>query len=92
VVPVVLLVTDKELRLSAGGTPFDALPFVRDAQGKLELAKLKGQLKVLKSQLPEQSAVTLQAEDAVRYEDLVRIIDECIGSGLESVSVAAAAS
>jgi hypothetical protein len=44
----------------------------------------------LKAQLPDQTAITLQPEDKVRYEDLVRIIDECIGSGLPQVSVSAA--
>ena len=40
---------------------------------------------------PDQAAITVQPEDKVRYEDLVRIIDECIGAGLPQVSVSAAA-
>lgn len=89
-VPLVLLITDKELRLTAGGSAFDPMPMVRDGKGKLDLAKLTGKIKELKVQLPDQSQITLQTEDAVRYEDLVRIIDECIGAGLPTVSVSAA--
>jgi hypothetical protein len=37
---------------------------------------------------PDQTAITVQTEDAVRYEDLVHVIDECIGDGFPSVSVA----
>ena len=35
-------------------------------------------------------AITLQTDDKVRYDVLVRIIDECLGSGLPQVSVMAA--
>jgi biopolymer transport protein TolR len=89
-VPVVLLITDKELRLSAGGSTFDPIPLSKDGSGKLDLSKLTIRLKEVKAQLPDQSNITLNTEDAVRYEDLVRIIDECIGSGLPNVSVQAA--
>ncbi|MBI3182809.1 MAG: biopolymer transporter ExbD [Myxococcales bacterium] len=89
-VPLILLITDKELRLTAGGSAFDPMPMIRDSKGKLDLNKLTGKIKELKTQLPDQSQITLQTEDAVRYEDLVRIIDECIGAGLPNVSVQAA--
>lgn len=89
-VPLTLLVTDHELKLTAGGTQFDPIPMVRDNNQKLDLAKLIAKLKELKTQIPDQQTITLQAEDSVRYDDLVRIIDECIGSGLPQVSVAAA--
>ena len=89
-VPVNLLITEKELILNAGGSSFDPIPLIRDSKGKLDLAKLQERFKELKAQLPDQSAITLQTEDAVRYEDLVRIIDECVGSGLPNVSVSAA--
>jgi biopolymer transport protein TolR len=89
-VPVVLLISDKEMKLSAGGSVFDPIPLVRDAAGKMDTVKLNARLKEVKAQLPDQSNITLNTEDAVRYEDLVRIIDECIGSGLPNVSVQAA--
>ncbi len=89
-IPLTLLITDKELRLTAGGSTFDPIPLTRDTKGKLDLNKLQTKIKDLKTQLPDQSAITLQTEDTVRYEDLVRIIDECIGSGLPNVSVSAA--
>jgi biopolymer transport protein ExbD len=62
----------------------------RDTRGKLDLTKLLAQIKEVKTQMPDQSVITLQTEDSVRYEDLVRIIDECNGSGLQNVSVSAA--
>ena len=89
-VPLILLLTEKELRLTAGGSAFDPMPIIRDAKGKIDLTKLVIKIKELKVQLPDQSAITLQTEDTVRYEDLVRVIDECIGSGLPNVSVSAA--
>jgi len=44
-------------------------------------------LKKIREQIPDQTAITVQTEDDVRYEDLVRVIDECIGDGLTAVSV-----
>jgi biopolymer transport protein TolR len=88
-VPVSLLITDKELKLTVGGSIFDPIPLVRDNKGKIDLSKLNAKIKELKTQVPDQSQITLQTEDAVRYEDLVRIIDECIGAGLPNVSVSA---
>ena len=89
-VPLTLLITDKELKMTAGYSPMAPIPITRDAKGRIDLAVLIAQIKDLRTQLPDQSAITLQTEDSVKYEDLVRIIDECIGSGLPSVSVAAA--
>src|SRR5712692_12068282 len=36
-VPLTLLITDKELKLTAGDVSFDPIPVVRDARGKIEL-------------------------------------------------------
>ncbi|HVE84445.1 MAG TPA: biopolymer transporter ExbD [Myxococcales bacterium] len=88
--PISLLITEKELRLSAGTQTFDPIPVTRGPTNKIELEKLKDKFKELKTQLPDASTITLQAEDGIRYEDLVRIIDECKGDGLPNVSVAAA--
>lgn len=89
-VPLTLLITEKDLRLTAGTSAFDPIPVVRDSKGKLDLTKLVDKVKEIRNQLPDQNQITLQTEDTVKYEDLVRIIDECIGAGLPNVSVAAA--
>lgn len=89
--PIVLIIGDKELKLSAGGSSFDPIPVTRDTGGRIDLLRLQTKLKEVKTQIPEQTAITLQTEDAVRYEDLVRIIDECIGAELSAVSVSPAA-
>lgn len=89
-VQLTLLVSPTEMRLSADQSAFDPIPLTRDDKGRPDLSKLIARFKELKTQLPDQTAITLQTEDKVRYEDLVRIIDECIGSGLPQVSVSAA--
>ncbi len=89
-VAVTLVVTDKELKLQAGQTTFDPIPVTRDEKNRIDLTRLGDKIKELKSQLPtEPTAITVQTEDSVRYEDLVRIIDACKGLGLENVSLAA---
>jgi biopolymer transport protein ExbD len=88
-VPVNLTVTEKELRLSAGPASFDPIPVTRTEKNKIDLTRLAEKIKELKTTLsPEPTAITVTPEDTVRYEDLVRIIDECKGLGLENVSLA----
>ena len=89
-VPLNLLITEKEVKLTAGGSAFDPIPLTRDKDNKLDLTALKAKLSDVTTQLPDSKSITLQPEDTVRYEDLVRIIDECIGSGLPNVTVSAA--
>jgi biopolymer transport protein ExbD len=89
-VPLTLLISEKELKLTAGTSSYDPIPIVRDVKGRIDLSKLQMRIKEVRGNLPDQAAITLQPEDTVRYEDLIRIIDECIGSGLPNVSVAAA--
>ncbi|SEU37513.1 ExbD/TolR family protein [Stigmatella erecta] len=89
-VQLTLAITPEEMRLSADQSTFDPIPISRDESGKLDLAKLTARFKEIREQFPDQSAITLQTDDKVRYDILVRIIDECMGSGLPQVSVMAA--
>ncbi len=83
-VPITLLITQTSLALTVGGSAFEVIPLVPDAKGRLALEKLRGQIKELHVAQPAQQSITLQTDDAVRYENLVRIIDTCIGAGLVS--------
>jgi biopolymer transport protein TolR len=89
-VPVILLITEKELKLTVGGSVSDPIPVTRDSKGKIDLSKLKDKFKEVRTQLPDQQQITLQTEDSVRYEDLVHIIDEAIGDGLPAIQVSPA--
>jgi biopolymer transport protein ExbD len=81
--PVTLLITEKDLRLTVGSSQLDALPLTRDGQGRIDTTKLVGKLKELHSQQPDQAAITLSTEDSVKYEDLVRLIDTVVKDGAE---------
>jgi biopolymer transport protein ExbD len=48
---------------------------------------LTDRLKKLKAEFPDQAAITVAAEDAVLYADLIHAIDACVGAGLANVSV-----
>lgn len=90
--PVTLLITEKELKLSVGGAQLDPIPITRDDKQRVDVARLIDKLKELKTQQPEQNAITVSTEDNVKYEDLVRVIDTCIGGQFPSVSVSPASS
>jgi biopolymer transport protein ExbD len=89
-VQLTLAITPEELRLTADQSQ-EVFPLTRDSNGKIDLIKLTERFKQLKTDFPDTSAITLQTDDKVRYEVLVRIIDECLGVGLPQVSVMASA-
>lgn len=92
--PITLLITEKDLKLSVGGSQLDPIAITRDSSGRIEIEKLMVKLRELKTQQPDQGAITLSTEDAVKYEDLVRLIDTVVQDGTNplfpSVSVSPA--
>ncbi len=92
--PITLLITEKDLKLTVGGSQLDPIAITRDDKGRVEISKLIIKLKELKTQQPDQSAITLSTEDNVKYEDLVRLIDTVVQDGTNplfpSVSVSPA--
>lgn len=90
--PVTVLITEKELKLSVGGAQLDPIPITYDSKGKMDVTRLTDKLKDLKTKQPEQNAITVSTEDNVKYQDLVRVIDTCIGGQFPSVSVSPASS
>jgi biopolymer transport protein TolR len=79
------------LATSAGASvEIPALGRSSDGQPVYDVKALADRLKQLRADYPDQSAVTVAADDAVLYADLVRAIDTCVGAGLSAVSVTAA--
>jgi biopolymer transport protein ExbD len=58
--------------------------------GSYDVQHLEEKLQRLRTDFPEQRTITVQSEDSVKYADLVRAIDACVGVGLDAVSVSAA--
>ncbi len=77
---------------TTAGTSVDIPTLGRDGEGKIrfDLKALAERLKQLKGNHPDASAITVQAEDAVNYGDLVQVIDLAIGVGLAAVTVSGA--
>lgn len=94
--PITLLITEKDLKLTVGGSQLDPIAITRNSKGDIEIEKLIIKLRELKTQQPDQAAITLSTEDAVKYQDLVRLIDTVVQDGsnplFPSVSVSPASS
>ena len=88
-IDVKLLLTDKGYSLSMAGAQID-IPKVngKDGTPSYDRKTLDEKLKTLKASLPDQSAITVQPEDAVAYSDLVETVDACLGQQLRNVTVA----
>jgi biopolymer transport protein TolR len=88
--PVVLLLTEKEMKLSVGGLPMETISIVTNEKGTLDVINLVAKLAQLNAAEPERNSLTLQTEDAVKYDILVQVIDTCVGHKFPGVSVSPA--
>jgi biopolymer transport protein ExbD len=88
-IDVKLLLSEKGYSLSMAGALIE-IPKVAGKDGVLGYDKkaLDEKLKTLKTSLPDQTAITVQPEDAVAYADLVETVDTCMGERLRNVTVA----
>jgi len=87
-IDVKLLLTEKGYQLTMAGASLE-IPKLNGAQGAgYDKKTLSEKLKTLKASLPDQSAITVQPEDAVAYSDLVETVDACMGEQLRNVTVA----
>jgi biopolymer transport protein ExbD len=84
-----LLLTEKGYSLTMPGAQVD-IPKITgtDGQPAFDRKALGEKLKTVKSNLPEQTAITVEPEDAVAYDDLVSTVDACLGEQLRNVTVA----
>ena len=83
-IDVRLLLNDKGYQLIMAGASLD----IPKQNGGFDRKTLAEKLKTPKSSLPDQSAITVQPEDAVAYDDLVNTVDTCLGEQLRNVTVA----
>lgn len=81
-----LTLTERGYLLSAGASAIE----VPKKDAAYDLKGLMEKFKLVKADNPEQRTITVSAEDAVEYQDLVRVVDLCIEAQLPDVSVQAA--
>jgi biopolymer transport protein TolR len=86
--PLNLLITERGFTLSSGGSMVE-IPKVKNAyvfchangedriDDKCEENTLIGALRKVKAEVPDQRNITVQCEDGIKYDDLVRVIDAC---------------
>jgi biopolymer transport protein ExbD len=89
---VTLSLTEKGMQLTtSAGAAIDLPSLGRSPDGGpvYDVKSLADKLKQLKTEYPDQSAITVAVDDAVPYADLVRAIDTCVGAGLAGIAVSA---
>ncbi len=90
--PITLRLSGTELRLTVGQADWGVIPTPRDPlTKKLDASALLPKLKEARAQVPKQTTIIVETTDEVRYEDLVKVIDESRGAEFENVSVSAVA-
>ncbi|HEU4383754.1 MAG TPA: biopolymer transporter ExbD [Anaeromyxobacteraceae bacterium] len=89
---VTVALTEKGLTLTTSAGMSAEIPSAGknpDGGPVYDLRALSTKLKQIKTEYPDQSSVTVAADDAVIYADLVKVIDACVGAGLSAVAVMA---
>ena len=82
--PVIVLeahLSSSKIELRQGSQSIGVIQVSDDAQ------KAHGLLTKFKQSFPQSDQVTLTVDDDVQYERVVRFIDQCLGVGLNNVSV-----
>ena len=87
-IDVKLLLTEKGYSLTMAGAQIDIPKVNKEGGPAFDRKTLAEKLKTLKASLPDQSAITVQPEDAVEYSDLVETVDIAMGEQLRNVTVA----
>jgi biopolymer transport protein ExbD len=80
-----LTISERGYSISSSGAIID----VPKANGNYDVKGLEEKLKTIRTNYPDQHTITVQSEDAVKYVDLIQVIDTCVGVGLDGVSVSA---
>lgn len=85
-----VLASPTEVRLVVDNVDSGVWPMDRSGPGgKLNLAPLAAKLAQVRTDIPLQQTVIVTPNDKLKYEDLVRLIDEASGAKYENVSVEA---
>jgi len=88
-IPLSVALSRSQLKLVVGGAVSE-LTFARDERGRLKVDGLKTRLGEVRGLVGTRRDLTLVSDDDVRYEDLVHVMDTCIGSGFDDVQVSPA--
>jgi len=88
-IDVTVTVTERGYVLSLAGNLLELPKVARPEGGQgFDAKQLVEKLKLLKQQYPDQRAVTVAAEDAIPFEDLVATVDQIsTGADLPDISV-----
>jgi biopolymer transport protein TolR len=85
-IDVRVIITERGFTLTAGG-----VVEIPKASGGYDIKTLRDKLKAIKATVGDtQRNITVASEDAVAYEDLVKVVDICNAEGFPDVTVAPA--
>jgi hypothetical protein len=86
-VQLTLFVSEGVVGFSFSGSMFLGVALNRGLNGRLELGPVQEQIAMYRRLMPDLRAVTVYAEDSVRYGDVVGVVDACLGGGLHAVEI-----
>ena len=82
--PIIVLITDKALKVQEEGSEMRELPTMGE---DYDFKGLTEQLKAFKDARPERVELKVQAEDGVQYNAVASVIDISIGLGLSGLTL-----
>ena len=68
-------------------SPTFNFPFIEKKDEKYDLEQLQASLRQIKDKFPDSEDMVIQPEDAIRYDDVVKVMDRCRESGFPNISI-----
>jgi biopolymer transport protein ExbD len=82
--PIMILIADRAVKVQEEGGELQEFPVVGEGY---DFEGISNRLKALKAARPERVEVKVQAEDSVKYSNIVKVIDIATGHELSAITL-----
>jgi len=84
VIVILLAITGKGFEMKAPGVHFAPIP---RRKGRFQYKLLRRDLKALKKKYPDTEEITIQPDENVLYDSIVKVMDACRESGFPNIAI-----
>ena len=84
VIVILLAITEKGFEMKAPGVNFAPIP---RRKGQFQYKRLRRDLKALKKKYPDTEDITIQPDENVLYDSIIKVMDACRESGFPNIAI-----
>ncbi len=68
-------------------SPTLTFPFIEKKGEQYDFEQLQSSLRQIKNKFPDSEDMVIQPEDAIKYDDVIKVMDRCRDSGFPNISI-----